>query len=256
MKRTICFILAVIMAMTLLCCEAFADTDTADKADVPGYKAEVHQLYSGYKDEVYKTTDFGGHEIRSDAHISTPEEYRQYMSRFYDDDIADEFADRFDRKVFDEYVVFVNTLYQGCGTSPMYSVKDVLVTKEDTTVYGTWNYREDTAYADIISVLFVEVLIPKEKFVSGNYSVVWAEDKGGESFVYGDIDKDGRVSLRDSMKIQRSCIGLEKLDDISKLCADVNRDGKVTNGDAIEVQRYCINVKTSACIGTAFCLLT
>ena len=175
MKRFLSLIIAISMTMTMFCCVSSAETDTDNAGDVINYRADVHQLYSGFKDEVYKTTDFGEHEIRSDAYIGSPEEYRQYMEQFYDDEIANQFADSFTENVFENYVVFLNTLYQGCGTSPLYSVRDVRVSDEGTTVYGMWDYREDAAYADVVSILFVEVLIPKDEYISDNYSVSWEE---------------------------------------------------------------------------------
>ena len=68
--------------------------------------------------------------------------------------------------------------------------------------------------------------------------------------VYGDIDNDGKVSMRDSLKIMRSCIGLEKLGNTAMACADVNGDGKVSAADSLEIQRYCIHAKANAKIGT------
>ena len=51
------------------------------------------------------------------------------------------------------------------------------------------------------------------------------------------------------MVIQRSVIGLHKLDDTQTLLADVTGDGKVTNADALTILRYAIGVSTKSNIG-------
>ena len=62
-------------------------------------------------------------------------------------------------------------------------------------------------------------------------------------YLWGDVNRDGKVTAADAQEIQRKAAGLSSVFDTdpnSAYCmlrADVNRDGKVTAADAQEIQR-------------------
>ena len=59
----------------------------------------------------------------------------------------------------------------------------------------------------------------------------------------GDVNKDGKVTAKDSMLIQRYAIHLAKLDDDQLIAADINGDNRVTNKDALSILRHTIGYK-------------
>ncbi len=63
------------------------------------------------------------------------------------------------------------------------------------------------------------------------------------SGMYGDVNKDDKVSGSDSLMIQRYVIKLVKLDDDQLTAADVDNNGKVDNRDSLNVLRYTIGVR-------------
>ena len=67
--------------------------------------------------------------------------------------------------------------------------------------------------------------------------------------MYGDINKDGKITASDSLLLQRYVIGLTKLDDVQLKLADVNGDGKNTNSDCLNILRYSINLNTNSQTG-------
>lgn len=82
----------------------------------------------------------------------------------------------------------------------------------------------------------------------------YTEEKGGKlvynvtSGVYtqeGDVDKDGRVSVKDATLIQKYIASIVDLDDTQKSVADVNHDGKINIKDATVIQMYCAGIITS-----------
>lgn len=62
------------------------------------------------------------------------------------------------------------------------------------------------------------------------------------AFYMGDVDMDGKVTPADSLKILRTSLGFEKLDDVQMKFADVDGDGKITSADSIEVLRRSLGL--------------
>ncbi|MBR0302568.1 MAG: alkaline phosphatase, partial [Clostridia bacterium] len=56
------------------------------------------------------------------------------------------------------------------------------------------------------------------------------------TFTHGDVNGDGRVSIKDSLLLRRYIAGLD--DDISGNAADVNSDGNVTTADVLMLRRH------------------
>lgn len=80
--------------------------------------------------------------------------------------------------------------------------------------------------------------------VSGHFSLgggtVGRDFRG---LTIGDVDKNGYVSLSDAILIQKSHLGMETFDELSKRNADVNRDGIINLKDTIKVQKYQLGIE-------------
>ena len=78
-----------------------------------------------------------------------------------------------------------------------------------------------------------------------------AELKTGDTFkangkeytvvVYGDVNKDGKITTLDALKIQKAIVSSSnKLDATAAEAGDVQNDGKITTLDALRVQKYVV----------------
>lgn len=65
-------------------------------------------------------------------------------------------------------------------------------------------------------------------------------DTSSDSKKYGDVDGNGRITARDSLKVLRYTIKLETLSDDLLNLADVNKDGKVNSKDAMAILRFTV----------------
>ena len=66
----------------------------------------------------------------------------------------------------------------------------------------------------------------------------------GETFkvlIYGDVNKDGRITTSDALYIYKYA---DSLDEIQTLAADVNQDGELNIKDAINIQKFILNIYT------------
>ena len=62
--------------------------------------------------------------------------------------------------------------------------------------------------------------------------------------VYGDANKDGKISTADALKIQKSIVyNNEKLDAIGEEVADIQNDGKISTLDALRLQKYIVGTE-------------
>ena len=185
MKKIISMILALSTSMTLLCCNAYAD-NTIDCSTV------TDQLYSGFTDEIFKTTTFGGNSLKSDAVVTSAEQLYDYMSVFYDSDTTNSYVNKYNDAFFENNVLFLNSLYQGGGTAPCYEVKDVALSDSRYTVYGQWDYPE--IVADVISVLLVQISVPKDIYNAHPYEAVWKDNYNTDITFTSTIDDVGYYS--------------------------------------------------------------
>ncbi len=67
-----------------------------------------------------------------------------------------------------------------------------------------------------------------------------------ETYIYGDADGDGTVTIADVTRIQRVGVELDQLSPVRERTADVNGDGRVSVLDATCVQKYLANY-TNGC---------
>lgn len=66
----------------------------------------------------------------------------------------------------------------------------------------------------------------------------------GETFkvlIYGDVNKDGRITTSDALYIYKYA---DSLDEVQTLAADVNNDGELNFKDALNIQKFILNIYT------------
>lgn len=77
----------------------------------------------------------------------------------------------------------------------------------------------------------------KEAIVYGG-SWKTSNDNTPDKVKYGDVNFDGKVSMRDIMEIQKYIAYMAKFDEKQLIAADVTGDGKVKMADIMEIQKY------------------
>ena len=73
-------------------------------------------------------------------------------------------------------------------------------------------------------------------------SVATAGAANSDSFIYGDVNNDKKVSMVDAVLIMRNTLGLNDLSADAAVRADVDGDGTVTIKDSINVLRYICGI--------------
>lgn len=71
-------------------------------------------------------------------------------------------------------------------------------------------------------------------------------------FTYGDIDKDGEVSVLDAIIAQKGVVGLNSFTDLGTKIADVDGDEDVTLKDAILIQKKTLRLVDEFPVGASF----
>ena len=73
-------------------------------------------------------------------------------------------------------------------------------------------------------------------------SVATAGAANSDSFIYGDVNNDKKVSMVDAVLIMRNTLGLNDLSADAAVRADVDGDGSATIKDSINVLRYICGI--------------
>ncbi len=73
-------------------------------------------------------------------------------------------------------------------------------------------------------------------------SVATAGATNSDSFIYGDVNNDKKVTMVDAVLIMRNTLGLNDLSADAAVRADVDGDGSVTIKDSINVLRYICGI--------------
>ena len=68
---------------------------------------------------------------------------------------------------------------------------------------------------------------------------------GEEDILYGDVNRDGKIDIKDVTTIQKHLASDSGLDDDQKKRADVNFDGKIDIKDATTIQKYLAGIISS-----------
>ncbi len=61
----------------------------------------------------------------------------------------------------------------------------------------------------------------------------------GEKHMYGDLDANGKVSIKDATLMQKALAKLATLSTLQLIVSDVTADGKINVKDATTIQKYC-----------------
>lgn len=71
-----------------------------------------------------------------------------------------------------------------------------------------------------------------------------AETSGDElsDKLYGDVNGDGKVNIKDATDIQRAAASIIELTDVQNVVADVNGDSKVNIKDATGIQKFAASL--------------
>lgn len=64
----------------------------------------------------------------------------------------------------------------------------------------------------------------------------------GEKHLYGDVDKNGKVSIKDATLMQKALARMTTLGTIQIIVSDVNADTKVNVKDVTAIQKLCANI--------------
>lgn len=65
---------------------------------------------------------------------------------------------------------------------------------------------------------------------------------GAPELVYGDINGDGKIDVRDVVLVMRHVLNIEELNDNKSNAADVNGDGVVDVNDAVKIMQYALGL--------------
>lgn len=75
---------------------------------------------------------------------------------------------------------------------------------------------------------------------------------GQTTYLYGDVDLDGEITVKDATVIQKYAIDKVTLNDIQQKASDVNNDGLINVKDATIIQKYLVKQVKAFTAGTAF----
>ena len=76
------------------------------------------------------------------------------------------------------------------------------------------------------------------------------KDSDSDSFIeyvkIGDINKDGKITSADSLKVLRVSVHLETLDNFEEKLADADGNGTINSSDSLDLLRYSVNLQTNS----------
>lgn len=107
------------------------------------------------------------------------------------------------------------------------------------------NASEDHAYQKSGEYNFVDIVNIENLYNRSGNGIY----EGVRTYVYGDIDNDGKITSADSLLILRRSVGLEDFTLVQEEISDVDNDNSITSADALEVLRYSVSLPTNTNIG-------
>ena len=139
-------------------------------------------------------------------------------------------------------IFIINLLDDGVSVRPKDEVTiRIPCTHKDAKVYLVqaeyWPWYMYTTYEDGCLVFTTDRCAA--------FVVTYEEDE----YVFGDVDFDGNVEIRDATWNQRSVADIEIPFTISKKTADIDGDGNITVMDATAIQYYLANMKNPYNVG-------
>ena len=87
---------------------------------------------------------------------------------------------------------------------------------------------------------------------NGNATITLVAVAGGEKHLYGDVDSNDVVDVRDATAVQKATAGIINLDEIQEKAADVNGDKIMDVRDATLIQKKCASIVTEFPVGESF----
>ncbi len=93
-------------------------------------------------------------------------------------------------------------------------------------------------YLQIFAIMLSLVLILSSVGAVNTFALQCEDFYADQDSIYGDVDGDLRVTVKDATAVQKSLAKLTELELYSRLMADVNGDGKLSISDATDIQKY------------------
>jgi hypothetical protein len=122
-----------------------------------------------------------------------------------------------------------------------------LRTNADYRIYrGSWRITPGAPEAQgrmVTAAFTVEQLFTGIAIKTDTVTVtLFSYDRGGKSYIPGDLNGDGRVTTGDARAALRIAVNLEPQTDYSLCIADLNGDGELTTADARGVLRKAVGL--------------
>ena len=93
----------------------------------------------------------------------------------------------------------------------------------------------------LISV-FLIVSIVFSCFVLNVQAAEREEVSSGITYLFGDVDNDNSITIKDSTAIQKYLVGLQNFNEVSKHISDVDNSGDIDIRDVTQIQKYVANL--------------
>ncbi len=113
-------------------------------------------------------------------------------------------------------------------------------TLEGVTASGSYKNLKDTGIENTYRIT---------KVTGAVTITVTTEKSSTSSYILGDADSDGEVTILDATYIQRALVGITLPSPCDEAAADVDGDGEMTILDATFIQRYLVGIPTGFDIG-------
>lgn len=112
------------------------------------------------------------------------------------------------------------------------------ITEPEPTEVPTTSVKTDPTEDDDIIIIPPSPTNPKPTTVKPTDPDLNA----GEKYLYGDVDKNGKVSIKDATLMQKALAKMTTLSTIQIIVSDVNADTKVNVKDSTAIQKLCANI--------------
>ncbi len=130
-------------------------------------------------------------------------------------------------------------------------------------VYADSGVESDAVYnsSDNITVVVpyetaeVKVVVDLSNFdyatkEGAKFTITVTDSSTPLTYLYGDVNMDGRISIEDASLAQKYAVGLGTFTDEQITLADVNGDGKISVRDAVMIQKYIANMENIGLTGS------
>ena len=145
------------------------DDKPSEEKKVPDFYPDIYQP-ARFVSQSFEA-NWENYEMLRDGYkavIRSADELVDYMLPIYPMDFIQERVNFYTNEIlggenfFDDNVLIVNTLLQGSGTAPMVQIDRVEPSDSMINIKYSWKYEEGCAYADVMSVCFLQVTAGKD----------------------------------------------------------------------------------------------